>query len=86
MKLLLHSILLTVLISGCNNQSKWDEKVGILAGQLQDGIGGRRGDCEINPRVWTYNQGVILSGLAYLSEITGDKSYINQALQLHWLP
>jgi predicted alpha-1,6-mannanase (GH76 family) len=48
-------------------------------GQVQDGVGGRRGDCEINPRVWTYNQGVILSGLAYLSEITGDKSYINHA-------
>jgi predicted alpha-1,6-mannanase (GH76 family) len=48
-------------------------------GLLQDGVGGRRGDCKINPRVWTYNQGVILSGLVFLSEITGDKKYINQA-------
>ncbi len=48
-------------------------------GLVQDGVGGRRGDCRINPRVWTYNQGVILSGLVYLSEITGDKTYINKA-------
>jgi predicted alpha-1,6-mannanase (GH76 family) len=48
-------------------------------GQVQDGVGGRRGDCKINPRVWTYNQGVILAGLVYLSEITGDKKYLNQA-------
>jgi predicted alpha-1,6-mannanase (GH76 family) len=48
-------------------------------GQVQDGAGGGNCDCEINPRVGTYNQGVILSGLVYLSEITGDRSYINQA-------
>ena len=48
-------------------------------GLVQDGVGGRRDDCGINPRVWTYNQGVILAGLVYLNEITGDKKYINQA-------
>jgi predicted alpha-1,6-mannanase (GH76 family) len=48
-------------------------------GLVQDGVGGRRGDCKINPRIWTYNQGVILSGLVYLSEITGDEIYLNYA-------
>jgi len=52
----------------------FDEK-----GQVQDGVGGRRGDCKINTRVWTYNQGVILAGLVFLSEITGDKKYLNHA-------
>ena len=28
---------------------------------------------------WTYNQGVILGGLAVLSDITGDQSYLRQA-------
>ena len=48
-------------------------------GQVQDGVGERRGDCKINPRVWTYNQGVLLSGLVYLNEITGDRTYIDHA-------
>ncbi len=46
---------------------------------VQDGARGRGGDCKINPRIWTYNQGVILSGLVYLSEITGDEIYLNYA-------
>lgn len=48
-------------------------------GLVADGIRNRNGDCSISPRVWTYNQGVILSGLTYLAEITGDKSYFDHA-------
>lgn len=48
-------------------------------GQVQDGVGNRNGECRINPRIWTYNQGVILAGLVYLSEITKEKTYLNHA-------
>ena len=48
-------------------------------GQVQDGVGGSGGECKVNSRVWTYNQGVILAGLVYLNDITGDKTYLNYA-------
>jgi len=48
-------------------------------GLVQDGVGSRNGDCSINPRVWTYNQGVILAGLVYLNEITGNRKYLDHA-------
>lgn len=48
-------------------------------GLVQDGISNRNGHCHINPRVWTYNQGVILAGLVYVSELTGDKTYLKHA-------
>lgn len=32
--------------------------------------------------VWSYNQGVILSGLRELAELTGDQAYLNQAEQI----
>jgi predicted alpha-1,6-mannanase (GH76 family) len=32
--------------------------------------------------VWSYNQGVILSGLRELAELTGDQAYLTQAEQI----
>ncbi len=48
-------------------------------GQVQDGVNNSNGTCKINPRIWTYNQGVILSGLVNLHKITGDNTYLNHA-------
>ena len=48
-------------------------------GQVQDGVNNNNGSCKINPRIWTYNQGVILSGLVNLHKITGDNTYLNHA-------
>lgn len=45
-------------------------------GQIQDGI---RDDCSTSHNVWTYNQGVLLSGLVYLHKITSDDSYLAHA-------
>src|SRR6266480_1863075 len=46
------------------------------AGLVNDGI---TRDCQNNGgTTWTYNQGVILGGLAALSEITGDRGYLAQ--------
>src|SRR5206468_9626368 len=46
------------------------------AGLVNDGI---TRDCQNNSATtWTYNQGVILGGLAALSEITGDRGYLAQ--------
>ncbi len=46
------------------------------AGLVNDGI---TLSCQNNgATTWTYNQGVILGGLAALSEITGDRGYLTQ--------
>jgi len=47
--------------------------------QIQDGIREIDGDCGINERVWTYNQGVILSGLVYLDKINKNSPYLEYA-------
>jgi predicted alpha-1,6-mannanase (GH76 family) len=46
---------------------------------VQDGLGKREGKCTLNSRIWTYNQGVILSGLVYLHKISKDPSYLEHA-------
>jgi predicted alpha-1,6-mannanase (GH76 family) len=46
-------------------------------GLVNDGL---TADCANNGRTtWTYNQGVILGGLAVLHDITGDSAYLAQA-------
>jgi len=46
------------------------------AGLVNDGLDG---SCENNRgQTWTYNQGVVLGGLAALYEITGDASHLRQ--------
>jgi predicted alpha-1,6-mannanase (GH76 family) len=50
------------------------------AGLVNDGI---TLACQNNGgTAWTYNQGVILGGLAALSEITGDRDYLTQGDQI----
>ena len=47
------------------------------AGLVNDGL---TAGCANNGRTtWTYNQGVVIGGLAVLYEITGDDAYLGQA-------
>jgi len=58
---------------------QWFSASGLIgpAGLVNDGL---TADCANNGRTtWTYNQGVIIGGLAVLSEITGDDAYLDQA-------
>ena len=48
-------------------------------GNIQDGIRSIKGEETISKNVWTYNQGVVLTGLINLYKITGSKSYIKNA-------
>jgi predicted alpha-1,6-mannanase (GH76 family) len=49
-------------------------------GLINDGLGT---DCANNGgTAWTYNQGVILGGLAALYDITGDREYLRQATSI----
>jgi predicted alpha-1,6-mannanase (GH76 family) len=46
------------------------------SGLINDGL---TGDCVNNgATTWTYNQGVVLGGLAALYDITGDRAYLSQ--------
>jgi predicted alpha-1,6-mannanase (GH76 family) len=58
---------------------QWFSASGMIgpAGLVNDGL---TADCANNGRTtWTYNQGVIVGGLAVLFEITGDGTYLAQA-------
>jgi predicted alpha-1,6-mannanase (GH76 family) len=56
----------------------WFQARGLISasGLINDGLNDK---CENNGgQTWTYNQGVILGGLAALHEITGDNAYLRQ--------
>jgi predicted alpha-1,6-mannanase (GH76 family) len=58
---------------------RWFAASGLIgpAGLVNDGL---TADCANNGgTTWTYNQGVIIGGLAVLYEITGDAGYLGQA-------
>jgi predicted alpha-1,6-mannanase (GH76 family) len=58
---------------------QWFRASGLIgpAGLVNDGL---TADCANNDgTTWTYNQGVIIGGLAVLHEITGDGAYLRQA-------
>jgi predicted alpha-1,6-mannanase (GH76 family) len=58
---------------------EWFAASGLIgpAGLVNDGL---TGDCLSNGgTTWTYNQGVIIGGLAVLYEITGHDAYLDQA-------
>ncbi len=58
---------------------EWFEASGMIgaAGLVNDGL---TADCANNGRTtWTYNQGVVIGGLAVLYEITGDDAYLARA-------
>lgn len=60
-------------------EANWFQKSGMInpAGQVNDGLTATCVNNGGNP--WTYNQGVILAGLAELSHITGDTQYLRLA-------
>lgn len=45
-------------------------------GNVQDGVRSIKGEETISKNVWTYNQGVVLTGLVNLYKITGSESYL----------
>jgi predicted alpha-1,6-mannanase (GH76 family) len=58
---------------------QWFKASGMIGqvGLVNDGL---TADCANNGgTTWTYNQGVIIGGLAVLNEITGDEAYLDQA-------
>ncbi|HBW21654.1 MAG: glycoside hydrolase family 76 protein [Streptosporangiaceae bacterium] len=57
---------------------EWFSSTGMIgpSGLVNDGL---TPDCQNNGGItWTYNQGVILGGLAAMHEITGDRAYLDQ--------
>jgi predicted alpha-1,6-mannanase (GH76 family) len=63
---------------------KWmqDSKLINDQGLMQDGIRERNGEQQIKPNLYTYNQGVVLTGLVNLHKITGEEHYLKSANQL----
>ncbi|PWU11686.1 MAG: hypothetical protein C5B50_22830, partial [Verrucomicrobia bacterium] len=63
------------------NEWTWFKNSGMINGQnlVNDGLNG----CVNNGQTtWTYNQGVIIGGLADLYKVTGDVTYLNQAIAI----
>ena len=58
---------------------QWFRASGLIgpAGLVNDGL--TAGCVNNGGTTWTYNQGVIIGGLAVLNEITGDGAYLDQA-------
>ena len=58
---------------------RWLQASGLIgpAGLVNDGL--TAGCVNNGGTTWTYNQGVIIGGLAVLDEITGDGAYLEQA-------
>ena len=59
---------------------KWFEDMNIISkesGLVQDGI--HPDGCELNENTWTYNQGMLMGGLMYLSNIDQNKTLLNMA-------
>lgn len=63
---------------------EWMLRVDLLNsnGNIQDGIRKIKGQETIRQNVWTYNQGVVLTGLVNLYKITGRRSYLKQAEEI----
>lgn len=51
-------------------------------GNIQDGVRFKNGQESITENVWTYNQGVVLTGLVNLYKITGESHYLKSAHDL----
>ena len=63
---------------------QWMIDSGLLnnIGLLQDGIKNKDGNCDAVTAVWTYNQGVALTGLVNLYSITEEMHYLESAYNL----
>ncbi len=59
-----------------------DSKLINNKGLMQDGIRERNGEQQVKPNLYTYNQGVVLTGLVNLHKITGEEHYLKSANQL----
>lgn len=70
-------------LNTAQNAWAWFAASGMInsSGLINDGLD--TATCQNNGQtVWTYNQGVILGGLAKLSAATGDGSYVDQGAQI----
>jgi predicted alpha-1,6-mannanase (GH76 family) len=66
-------------IDWANREWTWFRNSGMINGQnlINDGL---NGSCQNNGEpTWTYNEGVILGGLADMYKVTGDPSYLTHA-------
>ena len=76
----------TTYLARAMAEESWFLHSGMINGQnlINDGLTiNSGGTCANNGgAVWTYNQGVILSGLTELYKATGDASVLNEAVQL----
>jgi len=76
----------TTYLARAMAEESWFLHSGMINGQnpINDGLTiNSGGTCANNgAAVWTYNQGVILSGLTELYKATGDASVLNEAVQL----
>lgn len=76
----------TTYLARATAEESWFLHSGMINGQnlINDGLTiSSGGTCASNGgAVWTYNQGVILSGLTELYKATGDVSVLNEAVQL----
>ncbi|KAG5953718.1 hypothetical protein E4U53_003510 [Claviceps sorghi] len=64
------------------DQWNWFEKSGMINSDhlVNDGLDQR---CKNNGlQTWSYNQGVVLGGLAELFRLTGDRKYVNKAVAI----
>jgi predicted alpha-1,6-mannanase (GH76 family) len=63
------------------NEWNWFKNSGMInsLNLINDGLNGCVNNGETT---WTYNQGVILGGLADLYKVTGDTNYLNQAMAI----
>ena len=63
---------------------EWIIGAGLLnnLGLMQDGVKNEDGNCDVVSAVWTYNQGVVLTGLVNLHSITKRAHYLESAHNL----
>ncbi len=68
----------TTYLGWANDEWNWFKGTGLITSNLvQDGL--NVGGCSFSTAVYTYNQGVVLQGLAELSKATGDAGLLTTA-------
>jgi predicted alpha-1,6-mannanase (GH76 family) len=75
----------TVYLGRAQSAWRWFESSGMINGDglVGDGLQTQSGSCASdNGTTWTYNQGVVLGGLAELYRATGDRTLLTRARQI----